>query len=312
MTADTLALCKLMEESVECQFPKCQEPKVLRALRKTLQYRYQETAKRYCAVHLAAILLKPGQSRSVDDSLSLRFLRCSITKLNNERCKNMLKHQDAILTQQLFEFTEGVWRVWLLSCDVHRRQLSCLTNILSGLTRQQQEQLYQPLYPLQFKEILRYYDGVTKKFPSINERARRSTAMILQNCTNLSRPYDFSGNVTILDRIRWEIDLPLRDVIVSGNSSSSEGTGDDRETFLVDQTISRGSLTAILDVEHWYDELLVDDELIEINVRGKSLFGILGAIQEFYKTENRMEGMRHTVFEGLQLQEDGRWHLSLK
>ncbi|KAK1483557.1 hypothetical protein CABS01_17226, partial [Colletotrichum abscissum] len=111
--------------------------------------------------------------------------------------------------------------------------------------------------------------------------------------------------------IGWEIDLPLRDVIISGNASSSEGTGDDGETFLVDQTISWGSLTAILDIEHWYDELPVGDELVEINVRGRSLFGILGAIQEFYKTDNRMEGMRHTVFEGLELQDDGRWHLSL-
>ncbi|KAK1491298.1 hypothetical protein CABS01_17124 [Colletotrichum abscissum] len=145
----------------------------------------------------------------------------------------------------------------------------------------------------------------------MDERARRSTAMILQNCTNLSRPYDFSRDITILDRIGWEIDLPLRDVIISGNASSSEGTGDDRETFLVDQTISWGSLTAILDIEHWYDELPVDDELVEINVRGRSLFCILGAIQEFYETDNRMEGMRHTVFEGLELQDDGRWHLSL-
>ncbi|KAK1503123.1 hypothetical protein CABS01_16942, partial [Colletotrichum abscissum] len=175
------------------------QPKVSWALRKTLQYRYQKTAKKYCAAHLAAILLKPGQSRSVDDSLSLSFARCSITTSNNKLCKNMLKHQDAIFAQQLFEFTEGVWR----------------------------EQLYQPILPLQFKELLRYYDGVTKKFPSMDERARRSTAMILQNCTNLSRPYDFSRDITILDRIGWEIDLPLRDVIISGNASSSEGTGDD-------------------------------------------------------------------------------------
>ncbi|KAK1659772.1 hypothetical protein BDP55DRAFT_636607 [Colletotrichum godetiae] len=300
-----------MGESTECQFPECPEPKVTRALRGTLQYHYQKTAKKYCAVHSAAILFKPGQCRSVDDNLSLSFSRCSITTFNNEQCKNMLRRQDAIFSQQLFEFTEGIWRVWLLSCDLHRRQLSSLTSTLSGLTRQRQEQLHQPLFPLQFKELLRYYDGVTHKFPSMDERARRSAAMILQNCTNLSRPYDFSRNISILNRIDWEIDLPLRDIAISGNVSSSEGTGDDREAFLVDQTISWGSLTTILVVEHWYDELPVDDELIEINVRGRSLFCILGAIQEFYETENRIEGMRHTVFEGLQLQSDGRWHLSL-
>ncbi|WQF90423.1 hypothetical protein CDEST_15437 [Colletotrichum destructivum] len=177
------------------------------------------------------------------------------------------------------------------------------------LTQSHQEQLY-PQSSLQSKELLRYYNCVTKSFPSMDERACRSTALILQNCAKVSRPYNWK-NLRILNNISWRICQPPEEAVINNNGFSNRATVDDRETLLFDQTILWDSLPTVLCVEHWDDTLLCDDDEFEITIEGKSLNCVLDAIWGFYQTEDRFDGMMHTYFEGFSLRNNGKWDLCL-